>query len=51
MNHDDLHTAAEPARHAGTSAATLAEVPRQSSADQVETWIRRVNDRWLVHSG
>jgi hypothetical protein len=51
MNHDDLHKAAELASHGGTSAATLAEVPRQSCSDQVETWIRRVNDRWLVHSG
>lgn len=51
MNHDDLLKAAEPASHGGTGAAGLAEVPRQTCPDHLEAWIRRVNDRWLVHSG
>ncbi|WP_265596187.1 hypothetical protein [Verrucomicrobium sp. BvORR106] len=51
MNHDDLLKAAEPTSHGGTSAATLAEVPRQGCPDLLEAWIRRVNDRWLVRSG
>lgn len=51
MNHDDLLKAAEPANHGGTGAAGLAEVPRQTCPDHLEAWIRRVNDRWLVHSG
>lgn len=51
MNHDDLLKAAEPASYGGTGAAGLAEVPRQTCPDHLEAWIRRVNDRWLVHSG
>lgn len=49
MNHDDLHKAAETSCHGGSNASALAEVPRQ--AGQAESWIRQVNDRWLVHSG
>lgn len=45
MTPQDLRKAAD----CGHSAAALAEVPRQPG--QMESWIRRVNDRWLVHSG